>query len=432
MPEVCYNQNSVCLARSARVKTLLRGSPVMKGLLKNALCALLAASMMLALPASAFADEDIVTATADASLAYGEAPEMTIFDPDELKGMVEGLIEEFSANNVRPGRISFAYTYLATGETWYYNPDMWSYSASMYKVPLMMILAEKEAAGELTQDSDIKGITLAKAENSILVYSNNDYAHLMLNYLGTDQQARELYKQYAPSLPADYYHSDFVDYSFFTVRFMNEVMSTLYNSQERFPHIIDCLKQAQPEEYFHLNLDPSIQIAQKYGSYNEYNSTSGIIYTPNPIILTVMMERVERSDRVIGQAAKLFVDYTYTLDAKLEGYLAEKDAAAKQAAEESELARQAEEERLAQQQAEEEAARLAQAELARADEAWRQQEAAELAAKAARLTRLKNAALIAAGACAVAVIIIAAMRAKKRRREKERAAKGRGGYSPRH
>lgn len=388
--------------------------------------------MMLALPAAAFADEDIVTATADASLAYGETPEMTIFDPDELKDMVEGLIEEFSANNVRPGRISFAYTYLATGETWYYNPDMWSYSASMYKVPLMMILAEKEAAGELTQDSDIKGITLAKAENSILVYSNNDYAHLMLNYLGTDQEARELYKQYAPSLPADYYHSDFVDYSFFTVRFMNEVMSTLYNSQERFPHIIDCLTQAQPEEYFHLNLDPSIQIAQKYGSYNEYNSTSGIIYTPNPIILTVMMERVERSDRVIGQAAKLFVDYTYTLDAKLEGYLAEKDAAEKQAAEEAELARQAEEERLAQQQAEEEAERLAQAELARAEEERRQQEAAELAAKAARLTRLKNAALIAAGACAVAVIIIAAINAKKRRRERESAAKGRGGYSPRH
>lgn len=384
---------------------------------------LLAASVCVSLPCAAFADGQDTAQSAGNGEETAE-PEMTIFDPDELQSMVDSFIQEYSGYGVKADNISFAYTYLATGETWFYNPDTWYYSASMYKVPLMMILAEKEADGELTQESDVKGLTLAYAEESILVYSNNDYAHLMLNYLGTDKEAREMYKQFS-SLPDDYYDPDFIDYSYFTVRFMNDVMTTLYNAPERFPHIIDCLKRAQPTDYFHLYIDPELEVAQKYGSYKEFNNTSGIIYTPNPVILTVMTSDLARAELVIGEAAKMFVDYTYTLDGKLNSYKEEKARAEEEAKQKAaeEAAAQAEEEARLAKEAEEKAA---------AEEAARQAElAAQQAAeeRAALMEKIKAAAIVLCVAAAAVVIIVPVI---KGRRKTGTAGHSGGGYTPRH
>lgn len=384
---------------------------------------LLAASVCVSLPCAAFADGQDTAQSAGNGEETAE-PEMTIFDPDELQSMVDSFIQEYSGYGVKADNISFAYTYLATGETWFYNPDTWYYSASMYKVPLMMILAEKEANGELTQESDVKGLTLAYAEESILVYSNNDYAHLMLNYLGTDKEAREMYKQFS-SLPDDYYDPDFIDYSYFTVRFMNDVMTTLYNAPERFPHIIDCLKRAQPTDYFHLYIDPELEVAQKYGSYKEFNNTSGIIYTPNPVILTVMTSNLARAELVIGEAAKMFVDYTYTLDGKLNSYKEEKARAEEEAKQKAaeEAAAQAEEEARLAKEAEEKAA---------AEEAARQAElAAQQAAeeRAALMEKIKAAAIVLCVAAAAVVIIVPVI---KGRRKTGTAGRSGGGYTPRH
>lgn len=384
---------------------------------------LLAASVCVSLPCAAFADGQDTAQSAGNGEETAE-PEMTIFDPDELQSMVDSFIQEYSGYGVKADNISFAYTYLATGETWFYNPDTWYYSASMYKVPLMMILAEKEANGELTQESDVKGLTLAYAEESILVYSNNDYAHLMLNYLGTDKEAREMYKQFS-SLPDDYYDPDFIDYSYFTVRFMNDVMTTLYNAPERFPHIIDCLKRAQPTDYFHLYIDPELEVAQKYGSYKEFNNTSGIIYTPNPVILTVMTSDLARAELVIGEAAKMFVDYTYTLDGKLNSYKEEKARAEEEAKQKAaeEAAAQAEEEARLAKEAEEKAAAE---EAARQAELAAQQKAEE---RAALMEKIKAAAIVLCVAAAAVVIIVPVI---KGRRKTGTAGRSGGGYTPRH
>lgn len=396
----------------------------MNRLARMSISLLLSTVMFLMCAVPALADDTAQTDDAVVTTETTDEIDMTIFDSDELQSMVESFIEEYKSYGVKPERFSIAYTYLATGETWYYNADTWLYSASMYKVPLMMILAQKEADGELTQESNLKGITLAKAENSILVYSNNDYAHLMLSYLGTDQEAREMYKQFS-SLPDDYYDSDFVDYSYFTARFMDDVMNTLYSNPERFPHIIDCLKQAQPEDWFHLYTDDDLVIAQKYGSYNEFNSTTGIIYTPNPVILTVMTKNVESAEKVIGSAAKMFVDYTLTLDDKLESYQQEKADAIKLAEEEAKAAQEAEEERIAQEEAEKAAQEQAQQE-----ELARQQEEAE---KAAARSALIKKLLICAGSAAVIGIAIGVTAAKlKGKGRKKSAHHSDRDYTPRH
>lgn len=398
----------------------------MKKLIRISVAVLLALCLALAPAAPAFADGGDADADAALTPETLALEQLSIFDDAELDAMVDEFITTYSGYNVKPERISFALTYLATGETWYYNPDTWYYSASMYKVPLMMILAQQEADGKLTQDSDIKGLTLAKAEESILVYSNNDFAHLMLNYLGTDQEAREMYKQFSP-LPDDYYHSDFVDYSYFTVRFMNDVMTTLYNNPDRFPHIIDCLKRAQPTNYFHLYTAPELEIAQKYGSYNEWNGTTGIIYLENPIILTVMTERIERAEEVIARAAEMFVDYAPTLDNKLESYRAER-AEAERLAAEAENARLAAIEAEQQRLAEEEAARLAEAELEKAMAEQARLEAEKAEARRELLTKIGVAAVLIA---ALAVSAVAGLKKISRRRAPARAAAARDNTAPR-
>ena len=392
----------------------------MKKLIRISASAFMAFCLLLTLAVPAFADGD--TAEGDAALTpEAQALEqLTIFDADELDAMVEDFINTYSGCNVKSERISFALTYLATGETWYYNPDTWYYSASMYKVPLMMILAQQEADGKLTQESDIKGLTLAKAEESILVYSNNDFAHLMLNYLGTDQEAREMYKQFSP-LPQSYYHSDFVDYSYFTVRFMNDVMTTLYNNPDRFPHIIDCLKLAQPENYFHLYTDPQLEIAQKYGSYKEWNGTTGIIYLENPIILTVMTDHVERAEEVIARAAEMFVNYAPTLDAKLESYRTERAEAEKLAAE-AEQNRLAEIEAEEQRLAEEEAARIAEVELQKAMEEQARIDEQKAEARRELLTKIAVAVVLAA---VLTVSAVSGLKKLARRRTPMRTASAR-------
>ena len=298
----------------------------------------------------------LLTALPTAVFAEGEDAG-GVLDPAELQAMLDAYIEQ---HHFDPERISVGFVYTATGESWYHNPDRWYYSASMYKVPLMMILAEKEYLGELTRDSNLKGLTLGQAEELILTYSHNDYAHLMMSVVAdTEPNCREYYKQYV-DLPEDYYDPDFHDYSYFTARFMTQVMTTLYTQSERFPNVIDCLLNAQPGQYFRTRL-PDYSIAQKYGSFQDYsarnwNHTTGIIYLPNPIILTVMTLDIPSPEQTIGEIAELFANYSLGLDGKLEQYRASQEAerlaAEEEAQREAEEAARREAEQLAAQQEE--------------------------------------------------------------------------------
>lgn len=390
----------------------------MKRTIKKALSLILALLLAGAAACPAFAQE--------------QSGEESILDDAALTSLVEQLMDAYYISEQNRSKISFAYTYTGTGESWYYNADAWMYSASMYKVPLMMILAEKEAQGLLSRDSDIKGITLGEAEELILVWSNNDYAHVMLDYLGGDRASRERYKLYSP-LEDSYYHSDFLDYSYFTARYMDSVMQTLYNEPERFPNIIESLSVAMPDRFYHLKIDPSITIAQKYGSYLEFNSNTGIIYTPNPFILTIMTEclNYDKGEQFMADAAKLFMDYTLTLDAQLEQYEAERLARQE---EERRLAEEAEAERLRieQEKAEEEARLAREAEALRVAEA---EEAARLAREAERHEKLRMLALVGGGILVLLalVLIITSAIGRRRRRIKRMAAQTRAAQSrPRH
>ena len=277
-----------------------------------------------------------------------------IFNDEELEKMMEDFI---TAHKLKKENISIGFVYTATGDTWYYNPDTWYYPGSMYKIPLMMLLAEQVSNGVLDQEDDLYGLSVSQVEEYILTYSNNDYAHRMRKYLGEgdDKVWRKAAQAYA-NMPEDSYDPDYMDYSYFSARYLTEVLTTLYNGgEERFPNIIPCMKKANPNHYFALNSRMAeYEIAQKYGSFidnnnRNWNGTAGIIYTPNPIILTVLTLDAPSYEKVIGDAAVMMTDYALKVDENLESYRqaqAEKEEAARleaeRAAQEAEAAAAAE------------------------------------------------------------------------------------------
>lgn len=246
--------------------------------------------------------------------AVAEFQNPDVFQQQEIQALFDQYVTEYDLN---ADLISVGYVLADTGESWYHRPDEWFYSASLYKVPLMMILAEREADGELTADSLINGMQLSDIEEEVLIQSNNPVAYSTMLYVAEPQECRRMFQRYA-QLKEDDYPWDFYSYSYFSARFMTQVLETLYQNNSWFPHIVECLKQAQPDHYFRLRLGERFEIAQKYGSYQDedgrdWNHTAGIIYTPRPFILTIMTRYGGMAEQIIADLAERFCDYTLTL-----------------------------------------------------------------------------------------------------------------------
>jgi hypothetical protein len=282
------------------------------------------------------AEETAAAAPGDAA-ALPAAEDSGIIDANELQQWMDSFVQEHNLNQ-NYMRFSVGFWYSGTGDSWYYDADQWMYSASLYKVPVSMLMAEKEAAGELTQDSVVNGTTLEYLESTALIYSNNDSGHSMVSWLGGTYSGKcsDMTIKFT-DLPESYFEQDFYDVSYYTARYMTQVMSTLYQGGDAaFPHVLDYLKQAQPDDYYNRNpaLKGSYTIAQKFGAYEEGNGNNNnhcaaVIYTPNPIVVTVMTRNIGDYQSIIAEVGGHLADYALQLDQNLESW---KQAQAEQAA----------------------------------------------------------------------------------------------------
>ena len=298
---------------------------------KHVLAGLLCLALILGLSAPAFASETIPINAVDAAAftappaAPAAAEAMaepsysdSILDEAELTKLVEDFLAQ---KGIPKDRVGIGFCYTATGDEFYYNPDTWFYPGSMYKVPLMMLLSEQLQSGETAPGTQIGGLDLDTVYEYILVYSNNDYAHKVRTYLGGDDAWRKDAQKYAA---LDKYDERYMLYCYFSPRYMTQVLETLNEDPARFPKVLDNLLKAEDGHYFKLTDSmKGYEIAQKYGAYidnenSDWNHTAGIIFTPNPFILTIMTKNVGGSEQFIGQLAEKFKDYTLTLDEKLE------------------------------------------------------------------------------------------------------------------
>lgn len=361
-------------------------------------------------PAATVPEEQV-----DEVIISAETVEDGVLDSDELKKLIEDFLDE---RGIAHDRFRLGYTYTGTNETWYYNGDVWSYSASVYKLPLMMMLAQKVANGELKQDDKVCGVDLTYAETSVLTYSNNDYAHVMIHYFDSERDYREQQVKMSDvpveDIPERYYVS-----SHFSPRFVIGVLRNLYENPDQFPNIVECLKAAMPGQYLSRTLGDKYEVAQKYGAYEQFNNIAGIVYMPHPIFIAINTTWVGNAEQVLADAGKLLADYTLTLDARLE----EREKAAKAEEERKLQEEEAERKRLEEEAAQaEEEARIAEAQAVQ-ERAFAEEEAA---AEEAVAVRNRVICAVAGGVVIAAVIAIAVISGKKKKR---RRAAHRGRHS---
>ena len=163
-----------------------------------------------------------------AALAETAEEQESILDENYLNDWTEAYLWENGLD--RGGQdFSVGFCYTATGDCWYYNADVFMYSASLYKVPVSMLAAEKVSAGELSQEDKSMGVSLTYLEESALISSNNDSGHQLISLMGgtawgkcSDQLIRYT------DLDEEYFSPDFYSSSYYTARFMTQVMHTLY------------------------------------------------------------------------------------------------------------------------------------------------------------------------------------------------------------
>lgn len=276
--------------------------------------------------------------------------EPEVLDPEEIDRLLEPYLEEYK---VTEKNLGIAFLYTATGETYFLHGEQHFYSASLYKVPLCMRYAERISKGELDWSTQWKGSTMERMISRTLLYSDNSTAGGLIymdNALLYGDNIFGLYSGYSEeaqnALGSDYQ---------FTPRYMLNTLRTLFEEPERFPRILDYMKDAAPGEFFEEILGDRYEIAQKYGQWNGVLHTAGVIYTPTPILLVVMCDHLPQQKEAISRLAELFSDYSLTLDERREAI----------------HAREEEERRLAEEAAEAEKARIAEAERVKAEEAAR-------------------------------------------------------------
>ena len=259
--------------------------------------------------------------------AYADDEDLADKSWDEVIG---AFLEEFDAQE---GQVTIGYYNTVSGEEYFYDPDRYMVTASMFKVPLCMVFAEKEANGEISWDDLASGYRYSVLVEGAIVNSNNDYAEKLWKKLGSYRRYREIIAPYMGEDPetvdAKYYENNF-----FTARQMLTCLQRLYGDQETYGTIIDLMKRGQPKEYFR-RYENRYEVAHKYGylteGYGLHLNDCAVVYTDEPYLLVCFTYGLAKPYEFLGKLCTLMSDYTqYNTARRLE-----EEAEAARAAEEA-------------------------------------------------------------------------------------------------
>ena len=230
---------------------------------------------------------------------------------DALDAAVGALFEEYDLSE---RNFALGFRALSDGTEYWYNADKLFETASLYKLPLNMYFYELEAAGEMASDESIYGVPLDYCHEQSLVYSNNELSQLMVDWIGSYRQFKEIAFGYTgldeSERSFDYYAS-----GGFTARMMVGMLQTLWDDPATFGQEIEYLKEANPGEYLESG-ECGLEIAQKYG-YEHYDGIlniciAGIVYTDEPFLITVLTRGVGWAEVLMGELCDAFAEYEQT------------------------------------------------------------------------------------------------------------------------
>ena len=223
------------------------------------------------------------------------------------------IMEDFFAEHgTNTAKVACGWCNTVTGEEQYFNGDQYMVSGSMYKVPMNMIFTEKVHKGEITWDTFIGGYRYEYCLHATIVDSNNDVARGMWEYLGGYQPYRHILAPYMGEDP-DTVDEKFYENNFSTPRQMIYSLRLLATEPERFPRLIDEMKQAEPSKYFKVR-EHDYEIGHKYGYFTEgphlYLNDCAIVYTEEPMCIVIFTDTVVEPYKLLADYCDLMIDYT--------------------------------------------------------------------------------------------------------------------------
>ena len=223
------------------------------------------------------------------------------------------VVEEFNEEmSIRDQNVAYGYRNTVTGEEHFFNGDTYMVSASMYKVPLNMMVAEELYNGEIDWDTQFGGLTYRKLQEGSIIHSDNDYARILWQHVGNGNY-RTYRRAIAPLMgeDADTVDPKYYENNFFTPRQMIHCLNELYTNAERYPGVIECMKLAEPKNYFRRS-ENRFEIAHKYGFLEDttlHMNDCAIIYTDEPILIVCFTDGQFNAYDVLAEFCTLMCDY---------------------------------------------------------------------------------------------------------------------------
>jgi len=206
-------------------------------------------------------------------------------------------------------RVSISVYFTSTDELYTYNADHWYGTASIYKLPLVMMAAKMEYDGCSEELEKMMKGDLDNAKHLILRNSNNTYAIKLYNCFKKSEYIDGTIAlsglEFSDSDKEIIYGTKWNMVGKFNVPLVMGILKELYTNQEQYPKVIDYMCEASPTAYLRSVLEDSYTIAQKYGSVDEWNHIAGIIYTEQPVLVVIMTEKIglPTANRMMGNFA---------------------------------------------------------------------------------------------------------------------------------
>ena len=250
----------------------------------------------------------------------------------------------FAERHIDPDTVGIAYYNTVTGEEHLLNGARYRFAASVYKLPLNLYYAEKVYNGEMEPDARIGGYAYDYMQKASLEHSDNTVSELLLKNIGDYPAYKAAITPYLCP-PGEQIDPAWTYDNAFTPAQILYALKLLYAAPERYPDVLEHMKNADPGNYFALN-ERRYPVAQKYGVFLDLGfgaiNDCGVIYTDDPFLLVMLTEHMAGGVSAISDYCSLMCDYTQYGRALR---LAAEAEEARQAAEEE--ARRAAEERAA-------------------------------------------------------------------------------------
>jgi len=291
----------------------MKNSEIMKKLLLS----VLALAMLLSLAVPGFADEGEETAQETEQTEAEELP-AAVGSEEEFLEIVENAIAELQ---LQRAVVSVAFCYTATGETYYYNPEVWLNTASLYKLPLCMMIDKRRYEGE--DFSKLFGGKLDYNMKEALALSRYSATKALYStfFPGGLQDFRS-HEMELVGMTEDELPETFTKELKYNTPFVMAILRELYYNIERYSAVIEYTSGAQYGEYL-SNIDHEkydVVVAQKYGSEDYNHHIAGIVFCDTPVLIAVETNSAgyPSANKLMGMLSEAFIEYSRVLDGRLE------------------------------------------------------------------------------------------------------------------